>query len=162
MSLFSSTLVRDQLYLSMSSIDGEYLHKSQGSVVLHNVVTGESSEFLSKDQFVSPSGSSRVCVDVCQTPSLFFQHRKKRRPLITSCLLTVAMLRSWATVPRYTQLLLWHVSKSFARPQLTLLFLSRQVWRHSFTASYSLYHRTSEWVPQHTSDTHALFYICDG
>lgn len=64
MSPFSSTLVRDQLHLSMSSIDGEYLHKSQGSVVLHNVVTGESSEFLSKDQFVSPPGSSSVCVVV--------------------------------------------------------------------------------------------------
>lgn len=31
----------------------EYLHKSNGSVYRHNVNTGEVTEFLSKDKFVS-------------------------------------------------------------------------------------------------------------
>lgn len=39
--------------LSQSSTDFEYLRRSQGSVFLHNVLTKNSTEFLSKDKFVS-------------------------------------------------------------------------------------------------------------
>lgn len=39
--------------LSQSSTDSEYLRKSQGSVFLHNILTKNSTEFLSKDKFVS-------------------------------------------------------------------------------------------------------------
>uniref|UniRef100_A0A671YH37 Dipeptidyl-peptidase 4 n=1 Tax=Sparus aurata TaxID=8175 RepID=A0A671YH37_SPAAU len=43
-----------------SSTDHEYLHKSQGSVTIHNVTSGTSSEFLSKATFVS--NSTCICV----------------------------------------------------------------------------------------------------
>lgn len=47
-------------FFSFSSTDHEYLHKSQGSVTIHNVTSGTSSEFLSKATFVS--NSTCICV----------------------------------------------------------------------------------------------------
>ncbi|KAM9835827.1 dipeptidyl peptidase 4-like [Aulostomus maculatus] len=69
--------------------DHEYLHKTQGSVRLHNVVSGESSEFLSRD--------------VLDENKVFdYQLAADRR--------YVAFLSNYS-----------------------------KLWRHSFTASYSLY-----------------------
>lgn len=120
-------------FFSFSSTDHEYLHKSQGSVTIHNVTSGTSSEFLSKATFVS--NSTCICVlkqhkpqkdsnsNFLQTLAVlsaadvssglvklsqqfsFIQHRIKSKLMITSCLLTANMLRSWATIARYGELI---------------------------------------------------------
>ncbi|XP_058508449.1 dipeptidyl peptidase 4 isoform X2 [Solea solea] len=69
--------------------DHEYLHKSEGSVYLHSVVTGASTEFLSKDTFNEKSAYD-------------YQLSADRR--------YVAFMSNYS-----------------------------KLWRHSFTASYSLY-----------------------
>uniref|UniRef100_A0A8P4K6E3 Uncharacterized protein n=1 Tax=Dicentrarchus labrax TaxID=13489 RepID=A0A8P4K6E3_DICLA len=48
-------------FISSSSTDYEYLQKSQGSVFLHNVLTETSSEFLSRDKFVSHPPPVHLC-----------------------------------------------------------------------------------------------------
>ncbi|XP_039998522.1 dipeptidyl peptidase 4-like isoform X2 [Xiphias gladius] len=69
--------------------DSEYLHKSQGSVSLHNVVTGEFEEFLSKDKFNEKNA--------------------------------------------------YDYQLSADRKYVAFMSNHTKLWRHSFTASYSLY-----------------------
>ncbi|XP_071320716.1 dipeptidyl peptidase 4-like [Trachinotus anak] len=88
--VFNSSM-KPQSYNLIWISDHEYLHKSQGSVYLHNVLTGESGEFLSKDKF-----SEKNAYDY----QLSADHKY------------VAFMSNHS-----------------------------KLWRHSFTASYSLYDR---------------------
>uniref|UniRef100_A0A8D3E904 Uncharacterized protein n=1 Tax=Scophthalmus maximus TaxID=52904 RepID=A0A8D3E904_SCOMX len=82
--------------------DHEYLHKSQGSVLLHDVVKEQSTEFLSRETFVS----------------LFL------------------------SLNAYD----YHLSAD--RRYVAFVSNHSKIWRHSFTASYSLFDRELKYVPQ--------------
>lgn len=106
--LFNSSL-RPRSYSLMWISDHEYLQKSQGSVLLHNALTGDSSEFLSKATFDEKSAYDY---------QLSADHRY------------VAFMSNYS-----------------------------KLWRHSFTASYSLYDLETKKFLEATNIPHEVQYF---
>lgn len=52
-----------------------------------------------------------------------FQLRMKKKPMITSCLLTASILHSWATTPRFVTLLLPLIPSYSQRPEANQCFI---------------------------------------
>uniref|UniRef100_A0A8D2ZE76 Uncharacterized protein n=1 Tax=Scophthalmus maximus TaxID=52904 RepID=A0A8D2ZE76_SCOMX len=102
--VFNSSLKPKSYSLSWIS-DHEYLHKSQGSVLLHDVVKEQSTEFLSRETFVNAYD--------------------------------------------------YHLSAD--RRYVAFVSNHSKIWRHSFTASYSLFDRDKFLTPSDIPDEVQFF-----
>lgn len=147
---------------SSSSTDFEYLRNSQGSIYLENVLNQTSTEFLNKDKFVSVQsviGSTSFVQKWHKLPNLCgCGHNRATLLVFLLSLLKeekegdeyelsadhryVAIISNYSKVPVDS----FHFSPkaSAAVSWGAFLFVSYQLWRHSFTATYWLYDRGSE------------------
>ncbi|XP_053170599.1 dipeptidyl peptidase 4-like [Scomber japonicus] len=106
--VFNSTM-KPQSYNLRWISDNEYLHKSQGAVYLHNVVSGQQLEFLSRDHFAEKDAYDY---------QLSADHNY------------VAFMSNYS-----------------------------KLWRHSFTATYSLYDRTNNVFLTSSGIPHGVQYF---
>lgn len=157
-----------------SSTDNEYLVMSEGSVHRHNALTGQSSELINQNLFVSllPADHKQTgsCVSVCVFvwqcvcehirfiifvffffPSPNGQNERNAIDYHLS-----ADHKYVAFVSNYTKVCRT-CSRTYSKQAKgkTCLFvclfdlsvsLSHQLWRHSFKATYSIYDLDAKWV----------------
>lgn len=140
--------------LSSVSADNEYLHKERdGNVFLHNAATTEESLYLSNSTFVISTfifrfGSFLIIFDT--NVSILTCHRLKWMPqviccqVITNMSLLKAISQRWETckclIENHLRCSLQTESGSL---KTRFVFAIQQKWRHSYTASYSIYNRES-------------------
>lgn len=148
------------------SADKEFLHKTRdGNIFLHNAETQEESLYLSNSTFVIwffffvthtlyiTAGKKVLRYLIF---NLCFHSRLRWMPQITCCLVIINTLLSKATTQRW-ETTLWISTRQLcvcvcvlsnrfsSNPKIYVwdrcLCITRQNWRHSFTASYSIYDR---------------------